>query len=180
MKTHTIFNFSFYQLPTTNAELCLKDLNQVDSNCNFSRHQQVLLTKLLMSSYYKLWYFQLYQIWNAWCCLLMIKISWKWIDDGIKISVNNWIKIKSTSNSHSLIIGLVSFMVRSASGSYRSWKCSLAFGIYGFINLTMRLLAIVDFYIPSLGMLDVLRHLQADRIPFTNPILSKGYHNTPK
>ena len=66
-------------------------------------------------------------------------------------------------------------MARSASGNYRTWKCSLAFGIYGLINLTMRLLAIVDFYIPSLGMLDVLRHLQADRIPFTNPKLSKGY-----
>ena len=69
-------------------------------------------------------------------------------------------------------------MLRSASGNYRSLKCTLAFGIYGFINLTMRLLAIVDFYVPSLGMLDVLRHLQADRIPFTNPKVSKGYTNT--
>merc|ERR1719266_2360685 len=75
--------------------------------------------------------------------------------------------------SVSMLIGLVSFMVRSASGSYRSWKCSLAFGIYGFINLTMRLLAMVDFYIPSLGMLDVLRHLQADKLPFTNPTINK-------
>ena len=69
-------------------------------------------------------------------------------------------------------------MLRSASGNYRSLKCTLAFGIYGFINLTMRLLAIVDFYVPSLGMLDVLRHLQADRIPFTNPKVSKGYNDT--
>ena len=98
-------------------------------------------------------------------------MNWWWN----KISVDNWIKTKSTSNSHFLIIGLVSFMVRSASGSYRSWKCSLAFAIYGFVNLTMRLLAIVDFYIPSLGMLDVLRHLQADRIPFTNPKYYKEF-----
>ena len=39
----------------------------------------------------------------------------------------------------------------------------------------MRLLAIVDFHIPSLGMLDVLRHLQADRIPFTNPKINKEF-----
>ena len=69
-------------------------------------------------------------------------------------------------------------MLRSARGNYRSMKCTLAFGIYGFINLTMRLLAIVDFYIPSLGMLNVLRHLQADRIPFSNPKFSKGYNYT--
>ena len=94
----------------------------------------------------------------------------------IKIQRNKSFKLSIKNQLiSSLFIGLVSFMIRSASGNYRTLKCSLAFGIYGFINLTMRLLAIVDFYIPSLGMLDVLRHLQADRIPFTNPKLSKGY-----
>ena len=81
-------------------------------------------------------------------------------------------------NSNFLFIGLVSFMLRSARGNYRSLKCTLAFGIYGFINLTMRLLAIIDFSVPPLGMLDVLRHLQADRIPFANPKVSKGYSYT--
>jgi len=75
----------------------------------------------------------------------------------------------------SLAIGLISFMIRSGQGSYRSLKSRLAFGLYGILNLILRLLAIVNFFIPSLGMLNVLRHLQTDRIPFANPQINGIY-----
>ena len=47
-------------------------------------------------------------------------------------------------------------------------KAKLAVGMYGLLNLALRLEAMVVFFVPSLGLLNSLSHYQADRIPFHN------------
>ena len=47
-------------------------------------------------------------------------------------------------------------------------KAKLAVGMYGLLNLALRLEAMVVFFVPSLGLMDSLSHYQADRIPFYN------------
>lgn len=46
------------------------------------------------------------------------------------------------------------------------WKSKLLVALYGLINLAMYLLAKLVFFIPSLGMLNCLRHYQSEKIPF--------------
>ena len=48
------------------------------------------------------------------------------------------------------------------------WKAKLLVALYGFISLAMRLQAMLVYFMPSLGLLDCLRHYQTERIPFAN------------
>ena len=46
----------------------------------------------------------------------------------------------------------------------------VAVGWYGAMNLWLYVLGMIVFFIPSWGLLDVLRHCQADRIPFATSL----------
>ena len=48
------------------------------------------------------------------------------------------------------------------------WKAKLLVALFGLISLAMRLQAMLVYFMPSLGLLDCLRHHQTERIPFTN------------
>ena len=48
------------------------------------------------------------------------------------------------------------------------WKAKLLVALYGLISLAMRLQAMLVYFMPSLGLVNCLRHYQTERIPFTN------------
>ena len=70
----------------------------------------------------------------------------------------------------STVLSFISFVHMFATAHATNWpmKAKLAVGIYGLLNLALRLEAMVVFFIPSLGLLNSLSHYQADRIPFYN------------
>ena len=70
----------------------------------------------------------------------------------------------------STIISFLSFinLFATAHANYWNWKSKMAVGVYGILNLATRLLAMLLYFVPSLGMLNILRHYQAERIPFAN------------
>ena len=70
----------------------------------------------------------------------------------------------------STILSFISFVHMFATAHATNWpmKAKLAVGMYGLLNLALRLEAMVVFFVPSLGLMDSLSHYQADRIPFFN------------
>ena len=72
-------------------------------------------------------------------------------------------------------MSFISFVHMFATAHATNWpmKAKLAVGMYGLLNLALRLEAMVVFFVPSLGLLDSLSHYQADRIPFFD-----GYDST--
>ena len=70
----------------------------------------------------------------------------------------------------STVLSFLSFLNLFTSAHASNWpfKSKLAVGVYGTMNLAMRLLAMILYFTPSLGLLNILRHYQAERIPFHN------------
>ena len=68
----------------------------------------------------------------------------------------------------STILGFISFVYSSVTVNVKhwSWKSKLLFGTYVLISLTLRLSGQLIFFIPSLGISNVLRHHQSDQFPF--------------
>ena len=68
----------------------------------------------------------------------------------------------------STILGFVSFIYSSVTVNVKhwSWKSKLLFGTYVLISFTLRLSGQLIFFIPSLGISNVLRHHQSDQFPF--------------
>ena len=68
-------------------------------------------------------------------------------------------------------VSFLSFLNLFTSAHASNWpfKSKLAVGVYGTMNLAMRLLAMILYFTPSLGLMNILRHYQAERLPFENP-----------
>ena len=68
----------------------------------------------------------------------------------------------------STILGFVSFVYSSVTVNVKhwSWKSKLLFGTYVLISFTLRLSGQLIFFIPSLGISNVLRHQQAEQFSF--------------
>ena len=68
----------------------------------------------------------------------------------------------------STILGFISFVYSSVTVNVKhwSWKSKLLFGTYVLISFTLRLSGQLIFFIPSLGISNVLRHQQAEQFPF--------------
>ena len=68
----------------------------------------------------------------------------------------------------STILGFISFVYSSVTVNVKhwSWKSKLLFGTYVLISFTLRLSGQLIFFIPSLGISNVLRHHQSDQFPF--------------
>merc|ERR1719411_509979 len=85
-------------------------------------------------------------------------VSWSWITENYEIvffyAVNFW-SLVSCIRSH--IAGLSARRTRFPFGS----KLVVAF--YALMSITTRLLAILLFFTPSLGLFEVLRHLQGEQ-----------------
>ena len=66
------------------------------------------------------------------------------------------------------ILGFISFVYSSVTVYVKhwSWKSKLLFGTYVLISFTLRLSGQLIFFIPSLGISNVLRHHQSDQFPF--------------
>ena len=91
------------------------------------------------------------------------------IDGDLKIGeystgVNNYhIFVGST------IISFLSFLNTYVKAQVNYWpsKSKVLVAFYGFMNLAVRTMAMYVFFVPSLGLLDILRHYQAERVPFS-------------
>ena len=70
----------------------------------------------------------------------------------------------------STVLSFFSFLnlFTSAHASNQPLKSKLTVGVYGTMNLAMRLLAMIFYFTPSLGLLNILRHYQAERLPYFN------------
>ena len=70
----------------------------------------------------------------------------------------------------STVVSFLSFLnlFTSAHASHWPFKSKLAVGVYGTLNLALRLSAMILYFTPSLGLLNILRHYQAERLPFVN------------
>ena len=70
----------------------------------------------------------------------------------------------------STVVSFLSFLNLFTSAHASNWpfKSKLAVGVYGTMNLAMRLLAMILYFTPSLGLMNILRHYQAERLPFEN------------
>ena len=70
----------------------------------------------------------------------------------------------------STVVSFLSFLsfFTSAHASYWPSKSKLVVGVYGTMNLSLRLFAMILYFTPSLGLLNILRHYQAERVPFYN------------
>ena len=68
----------------------------------------------------------------------------------------------------STILGFVSFVYSSVTvnAKHWSWRSKLLFGTYVLMRFTLRLSGQLIFFIPSLGISNVLRHHQSDQFPF--------------
>ena len=68
----------------------------------------------------------------------------------------------------STTLSFISFIYSSVTVNVKhwSWKSKLIFGIYFLISFTLRLTGMLIFFIPSLGISNVLRHHQSDQFPF--------------
>ena len=68
----------------------------------------------------------------------------------------------------STMVSFLSFinLFITAHASNWNWKSKLAVGLYGVLCLLLRLLAMITFFIPSLGLMNTLRHYQTDRVAF--------------
>lgn len=71
----------------------------------------------------------------------------------------------------STVVSFLSFinLFITAHASNWNWKSKLAVGFYGVLCLLLRLLAMITFFIPSLGLMNTLRHYQTDRVAFGAP-----------
>ena len=63
---------------------------------------------------------------------------------------------------------MIILVLKASRGNHTSWKSKLATGVYGALNMAMYILGILVSFTPSLGLMNTLRHYQADRIPFAN------------
>ena len=70
----------------------------------------------------------------------------------------------------STVASFFSFLNLFTSAHANNWplKSKLVVGVYGTMNLALRLLAMILYFTPSLGLLNILRHYQAERMPFVN------------
>ena len=69
----------------------------------------------------------------------------------------------------SMLLSFISFMNLATHNNKNAWKSMLTAGSHAVLSLVMRILSMVVMFIPSLGLMDSLRHFQADSIPFKNP-----------
>ena len=89
-----------------------------------------------------------------------------------------YLKIKNFGISNltifiaSTVVGFLSFLKLFTSAHANDWpvKSKLVLGVYGTMNLTLRLLAMILYFTPSLGLMNILRHYQAERLPFANDL----------
>ena len=79
----------------------------------------------------------------------------------------------------STVVSFLSFinLFITAHASNWNWKSKLAVGFYGVLCLLLRLLAMITFFIPSLGLMNTLRHYQTDRVAFAALSGSKTRRN---
>ena len=70
----------------------------------------------------------------------------------------------------STVISVLSFLYTfiTVHANYSPWKTKIAVGVYGMLNLALRNLGMIVAFISSLGLMNVLRHYQAERIPFVS------------
>ena len=68
--------------------------------------------------------------------------------------------------SGSMVLSFMSFMLKASFGNHTSWKSRLALGGYAALTMAMRLWSIVVCFIPSLGLMNVLRHYQVSNVEF--------------
>ena len=63
----------------------------------------------------------------------------------------------------STVVSFLSFLNLFTSAHASNWpfKSKLVVGVYGTMNLALRLLAMILYFTPSLGLLNILRHYQA-------------------
>ena len=69
----------------------------------------------------------------------------------------------------SMVLSFISFMNLATYNNKKAWKSMLTAGSHAVLSLVMRILSMVVMFMPSLGLMDSLRHFQADSIPFKNP-----------
>jgi len=69
----------------------------------------------------------------------------------------------------STVISVLSFVYSfiTVHANHSPWKTKVAVGVYGILNLALRNLGMIVAFISSLGLMNVLRHYQAERIPFS-------------
>ena len=62
----------------------------------------------------------------------------------------------------STVVSFCSFVHKftTVHATHLPWQSKLIVGLYGIINLGLRIFAMIAYFVPSLGLLDVLRHFQ--------------------
>ena len=70
----------------------------------------------------------------------------------------------------STVASFLSFLnlFTTAHASYWPWKSKMFVGVYCTMNLVLRLFTMILYFTPTLGLLNILRHYQAERLPFIN------------
>ena len=73
----------------------------------------------------------------------------------------------------STVVSFLSFLKSYVRAQADNWplKSKILVAFHGFVNLAMRTIAMLVFFTPSLGLVNILRHYQAERVPF-----DKKYH----
>ena len=72
----------------------------------------------------------------------------------------------------STVVSFLSFLNLFTSAHSSNWpfKSKLAVGVFGTMNLAMRLLAMILYFTPSLGLLNILRHYQAKSLYISSAV----------
>ena len=62
----------------------------------------------------------------------------------------------------STVVSMCSFVhtFTTVHATHLPWQSKLIVGLYGILNLGLRIVAMIAYFVPSLGLLDVLRHFQ--------------------
>ena len=63
------------------------------------------------------------------------------------------------------VLSFLSFLNNYVKAHAKNWplKSKAIVAFFGFVNLAMRTVAILIFFIPSLGLVNILRHYQSER-----------------
>ena len=74
----------------------------------------------------------------------------------------------------STVVSFLSFINLFINAHASNWnlKSKLAIGFYGVLCLQMRLVAMITYFIPSLGLMNTLRHYQTDRVAFHDDLVA--------
>ena len=107
-------------------------------------------------------------------CLVLFATSDTRTETGMEALFNNEGKDDFSGISNltlfviSTIISVLSFVCSfiTVHANHSPWKTKVVVGVYGILNLALRNLGMIVAFISSLGLMNVLRHYQAERIPF--------------